>query len=271
MLSNFSKKIAAGFLVAIVVALVLLQWLPLVNGIGLLGVAGLASFARKEDVSQKLKAGFFLLLVPLAFWVATFEPEGFDYPVVFSLAGESEGAARYVFDVNFAKALCGFLLVYLLWPTLRQGEFVARARYAFLVALLAPALVIAVAVPVLGLQLQPKAIEQMLLFALGNLLIVCIAEEAFLRFLFQQPLRNLIANMTANRSLQELIPLVVVTGVFVAIHSGLSGAAIWIYGFAGFLYGLSYTLSKNIAYPMVIHFFVNQIHFSFLTYPVPLP
>lgn len=271
MLSNFSKKIAAGFLAAIVVALVLLQWLPLANGMGLLGVAVLASFFRKESVSRKLKVGVFLTLVPLAFWVATFEPKGFAYPVVFSLVGESEGAARYVFDVNFAKALCGFLLVYLLWPTLREGEFVARARYAFLVALLSPALIIAVAVPVLGLQLQPKMIDQMALFAIGNLLIVCIAEEAFLRFLFQQPLRNLIANMTVNRWAQELIPLVLVTGVFVAIHSGLSGAAIWIYGFAGFLYGLSYTLSKNIAYPIAIHFFVSQIHFSFLTYPVPLP
>lgn len=258
-------------MVAIVVALILLQWLPLANGIGLLGVAVLASFFRKESVSRKLKVGVFLTLMPLAFWVATFEPEGFDYPVVFCLAGESDGAAGYVFDANFAKALCGFVLLYLLWPTLRQGEFVGRARYAFLVALFTPALIITVAVPVLGLQLQPKAIEQMLLFALGNLLIVCIAEEAFLRFLFQQPLRNLLANVTVNRWVQELIPLVVVTGVFVAIHSGLSGAAIWIYGFAGFLYGLSYTLSKNIAYPIAIHFFVNQIHFSFLTYPVPLP
>ena len=125
--------------------------------------------------------------------------------MVFSLAGEGDGAARYVFDVNFAKGLCGLVLLYLLWPTSREGEFVARARYAFLVALLAPALIIAVAVPVLGLQLQPKMIEQMVLFAVGNLLIVFIAEEAFLRFLFQQPLRNLIANVTVNRWAQELI------------------------------------------------------------------
>ncbi len=269
MFNSFSEKIAAGLLVAIIAALVLLQWLPLVNGVGLLGVVGLVGFVRKEGLSRKLKTGLFLLLVPLVFWVATYEPEGFAYPVVFSLAGGEGVASRYEFDVNFAKALCGFLLVYFLWPTRREGEFVARARYQFLVALLAPALIVALAIPVLGLYLQPKAIEQMLLFALGNLLIICVAEEAFLRLLLQQPLRNAIAGITTNRWVQELIPLLLVTGIFVVIHSGIGGAAIWIYALAGFLYGLSYTLSKNICYPIMIHFFVNQIHFSFLTYPLP--
>ncbi len=268
MLNNFSEKIVTGFLVVTVAALVLLQWLPLVNGIGLLGVAGLAGVVRREGLNRKLKVGLFLLLVPLAFWVATFEPAGFDYPVVFSLVGDEDSASRYDFDVNFAKALCGFLLVYFLWPKRSEGEFVARARYQFLVALLAPAIIIALAIPALDLHLQPKTIEQMVLFALGNLLIVGVAEEAFLRFLLQQPLRYAIAGRTANRWAQELIPLLLVSAIFVAIHSGISGAAIWIYALAGFLYGLSYTLSKNICYPIMIHFFVNQIHFSFLTYPL---
>ncbi len=259
-----------GLFALLVAALVTASCLPFENALGLGGVVGLAWYFRKIELNRWLRAGLFLLLVPLAFWVATFEPEGFDYPVVFSLAGEGDGAPRYVFDVNFAKALCGFVLVYLLWPTLRKGEFVARARYPFLVALLAPVLIIAVAIPALGLHLQPKTIEQMMLFALGNLLIVCVAEEAFLRFLLQQPLRNAIAGMTANRWVQELIPLLLVTATFVAIHSGISGAVIWIYALAGFLYGLSYTLSKNIGYPIMIHFFVNQIHFSFLTYPLPI-
>ncbi len=269
MLNNFSKKIAAGFLVAIIAALVFLQYLPLANGAGLLGVAGLAVFVRKDSANRKLKAILFLLMVPLVFWVATFRSEGFNYPLLLSLPGAEGQLTRYELFVNFAKALVGFTLLYLLWQKLREGEFVARARYSFLVALLAPVLIVAVAIPVLGLYLQPKTIEQMVLFGLGNLLIVCVAEEAFFRFLLQQPLRNAIAGMTANRGVQELIPLLLVTAIFVAIHSGIGGVAIWVYALAGFLYGLSYTLSKNICYPIMIHFFVNQIHFSFLTYPLP--
>jgi uncharacterized protein len=87
-------------------------------------------------------------------------------------------------------------------------------------------------------------------------------------FIFQQSLRSAVANFTANRALQEIIPLLLVTGVFVAIHADISGAAVWVYALAGFLYGLSYTLGKNIIYPIAVHFLVNQIHFSFLTYPL---
>ncbi|HSC68854.1 MAG TPA: CPBP family intramembrane glutamic endopeptidase, partial [Cellvibrio sp.] len=221
---------------------------------------------RKEELNGWIKLGLFLVLVPLAFWVATYRPTGFSYPLLFSLPRDGQ-TSGYDFYINFSKALAGFILLCLLWPRLRTDEFVVRSRYSLAVALIAPILVISLAVPVLNLAWQPKPIEQVLLFAAMNLSIVCVAEEVFMRFLFQQNLRNAVACLTANPWLQELLPLLAVTIIFVAIHAGLSGAAVWIYALAGFLYGLSYTLSKNIIYPIMVHFLVNQIHFSFLTYP----
>ncbi len=268
MMSVLSEKIVAGFLITIVLVLVLLQWLPLVNGIGLFGVAGLAWFFRKEELNQWIKVGLFTALVLLAFWVSTYRPAGFSYPLLFSLPNVAGETPKHDFYINFSKALAGFVLLYLLRTTLRRDEFLARPGYSLAVVLIAPVLVIGVAIPVLGLAWQPKATEQILLFAAANLLIICVAEEAFMRFLFQQNLRNAVAHFTANRWLQELLPLLAVTIIFVAIHSGLSGAAIWIYALAGFLYGLSYTLGKNIIYPIMVHFLVNQIHFSLLTYPL---
>lgn len=263
------KELILGLVLAAVVAvLVMVGWLPLANAAGLVGVACLAWLFRKEELNHWIKTGLFLLLVPLAFWVASYEPEGFAYPLLFSVAGDDGEAARYELSVDFAKGIAGFLLLYLLWPQLRANEFVARARWSVSVLLLAPAIIIGVAIYVLGLQWQPKPIEQILWVAVVNLLITCVAEEVFMRFLFQQNLRNAVASFTANRSLQEIIPLLLVTVVFVAIHAGISGAVVWVYALAGFLYGLSYTLSKNILYPIAVHFLVNQIHFSFLTYPL---
>jgi uncharacterized protein len=263
------KELILGLVLAAVIAvLVMVSWLPLANAIGLLGVACLAWFFRKEELNRWIKVGLFLLLVPLAFWVASYEPEGFAYPLLFSLAGDAGEAARYELSVDFAKGIAGFLLLYLLWPRLRANEFVASTRLSVSILLLAPLLIIGVAISVLGLQWQPKPIEKILQFAIVSLLITCVAEEVFMRFLFQQNLRNAVASFTANRALQEIIPLLLVTGIFVAIHAGISGATVWVYALAGFLYGLSYTLSKNILYPIAIHFLVNQIHFSFLTYPL---
>lgn len=255
-------------LAAMVAVLVILDWLPLANAVGLVGVACLAWFFRKEELNRWIKVGLFFLLAPLAFWVASYEPEGFAYPLLFSLMGDVVEAERYKLSVDFAKGIAGFLLLYLLWPKLRVNEFTAGKWSSISVLLLAPLLIIGVAILVLGLQWQPKPIEQILQFAVVSLFITCVAEEVFMRFLFQQNLRNAVASFTANRALQEIIPLLLVTGVFVAIHTGISGAAVWVYALAGFLYGLSYTLGKNILYPIAIHFLVNQIHFSFLTYPL---
>jgi membrane protease YdiL (CAAX protease family) len=245
-----------------------MHWLPLANAVGLLGVVVLAWCFRKEHFPRWAKAGLWLLLVPLAFWVATYRPAGFSYPLVFSLPDATDVMPRYEFFANLGKGLCGFVLLYFLWVAPRKNEFIVAPKYQLLVALLAPVVVIAMAIFVLGLDVQVKIFEQIFLFALGNLLIISVAEEAFMRLLLQQPMCNAIACMTTNRWAQELAPLLLVTVIFVAIHSGLSGAAVWIYAVAGFLYGLSYTLSKNIAYPIAVHFMVNQIHFSFLTYPL---
>ena len=263
-----TQKKFVGLFCIVLVVLFFLQWLPLENGIGLLGVAGCAWCFRRNKLNPWLRTWLFLLLVSIAFWTATHKPQGFSYPLLMSLSDESGLTTRYELFINFSKAICGFILLYFLWPKQHESEFVAPARYRLLVPLLAPAIIIGVAIPVLDLQVQLKQLEQMLLFASVNLLIICVAEEAFMRFLFQQNIRNAVARFTGNGWLRELIPLLLVTAIFVMIHSGLSGAAIWVYALAGFVYGLSYTLSKNIFYPIIIHFSVNQIHFSFFTYPL---
>lgn len=263
------NELGVFFLIAfVVVLLAMVNWLPLVNAVGLVGVAVLAWRLRKENLSGWSKAGLLVLLIPLAFWVATYRPAGFSYPHIFSLSGATDAVPRYEFFANLGKGLCGFLLLYFLWAKPRADEFVAARKYAIPVALLSPIVVIALAIFVLGLDVQIKTLQQIFLFALGNLLIISVAEEVFMRLLLQHPLRDAIASMSTSRWLQEWVPLLLVTAIFVAIHSGLDGAAIWIYALAGFLYGLSYTLSKNICYPIAVHFCVNQIHFSFLTYPL---
>lgn len=263
------KELLLGLvLLAVITVLVMVGWLPLANAIGVPGIVCLAWFFRKEGLGRWIKLSIFLLLVPLVFFVATYRPEGFSYPLLFSLPDETGLAPRFELFANFSKLLVGLCLLFFLWHKLRSEEFTALPAAQFLVALFAPALIVAIAIPVLGLGLQPKTMEHMLLFALVNLFFIALAEEAFMRLLLQQPLWNAVASITTNRWVQELLPLLLVTIVFVAIHAGLSGSAIWIYGVAGFLYGLSYTLSKNVLYPIMLHFWVNQLHFSLFSYPL---
>ncbi|ACE82669.1 CPBP family intramembrane glutamic endopeptidase [Cellvibrio japonicus] len=207
-----------------------------------------------------------LAMVPLAFWAATHRPEDFSYPLLLQLTN-TDGAVTFSLYANLAKGLVGILLLALLWPARREVDFRAPVSLRWLVLLASPLLIVGVAAPLLGLQWQPKLIEQIAIFAWANLLLTCVAEEAFLRLLLQLPMIRVLQAWTQHRWLQEALPLLLVTVIFVLIHSGLSGAAIWVYGLAGFLYGLSYTLSKNVFFPIAVHCAVNLLHFSLLSYP----
>ena len=72
------KEFPVGMMLVIaVVLLALANYLPLANAVGLFGVAGLAWCYCKDNLQSWIKAGLFLLLASLAFWVATYRPEGF--------------------------------------------------------------------------------------------------------------------------------------------------------------------------------------------------
>jgi uncharacterized protein len=243
-------------------------WLPIVNALGLGCVVTLAWLCRQPVLKPWIKLLLFFLLVPLVYVVATYRPLGFSYPLLFSLPDANGLASRFDLYVNFSKAMLGLCLLSLLWPKRAAGEFVVASQWRYALVVLAPALIIGVAIGVFDLGFQLKTLAQITQFALVNLFVMSIAEEAFMRLLLQQRLRNALACTTDNLWVQELISLLLVTGIFVAIHTGIGGAALWVYGLAGFLYAMSYTLSKNILYPVAIHFLVNQIHFSFLSYPL---
>jgi uncharacterized protein len=119
----------------------------------------------------------------------------------------------------------------------------------------------------LNLKLEPKTFEQIFAFAAVNLLVTCVAEEVFLRFLLQQQIQFALQRIVKNRFVVEAVPLLITTIIFVLIHNNLDSAT-WLYATAGFLYGLSYTLNKSIFFPIGLHFSVNFIHFGWLSYPV---
>lgn len=256
----------AGILSGIAFFVITKYLIPIPNLIGLVGVAFLAWYFRKENLSTWARFSLLLLLVPITFWVATFRPDGFSYPLVFSLPGASGTEPRFQLHLNLSKAIAGYILLYCLWPRVKPKPLISQS-VGVLMVLLSSALIILLAIFCFNLKLQPKTFEQIVAFAAVNLLITCVAEEVFLRFLLQQQIQFALQKYVKNRLVVEAVPLLITTIIFVLIHNNL-GSAIWLYATAGFLYGLSYTLNKSIFFPIGLHFLVNFIHFGWLSYPV---
>lgn len=256
------------FLLVIAVATCAITFaLPAGITTALFTLTGLTFLYRAPFIAPWRNIVLWLVLVPLTFWVATWRPGGFSYPLLLQLHNDA-GEVAFSLHANIAKGLAGFILLLLLWPKRNADEYPAPATCNWSLLIFSPAIILAAGVLLLDLQWQPKLLQHIIIFAAANLFLTCVAEEAFLRLLLQQPLATWLAQRTKKHWLSEILPVLSLTLIFVAIHSGLSGAAIWIYALAGFCYALSYSLSKNILFPIALHFAVNLGHFALLTYPL---
>lgn len=227
------------------------------------------------------RAVVWLPLVVLGFVSALYRPEGFSYPVWFDLPQLHTGGKPFTYTPNLTKALAGFMVLAALLPFARaiaqreSPQWQARIRMnralQICMACACVFLIVLNAWLVLGLDWHPKMGSFVLLFLVGNLLTTCVAEEAFMRLLMHEPIRAALLKVTKHKLsswVADGLVLVFLTLLFLVTHSLSSGALYWVFGVAGFIYGLVYVLTRNIWLTIAVHFGVNAVHFGFLTYPL---
>jgi uncharacterized protein len=107
-------------------ALAATKLIPISNTIALVVVAFTAWLFHKENLSTWIRFPLLILLVPLTFWVATYRPDGFSYPLLFSLPGSSETEPRFQLHLNFSKAIAGYILLYCLWPRVKTKPLISQ-------------------------------------------------------------------------------------------------------------------------------------------------
>ncbi|SMF19945.1 hypothetical protein SAMN02745866_01233 [Alteromonadaceae bacterium Bs31] len=208
------------------------------------------------------RAFFWLCAVVLGLAIGLFRPEGFNYPLLFS-------AKALPFDLylNLGKAFAGYLALVLLAAQLHSLK--KRSLIVSLGLVLSfCCLIFVVAIPLLGLQLQLKALNYIAVFAVVNLLITCVSEEVFMRLLFQLQISRVLGRRISSSALRQSIAAVVTALLFTLTHAIGDGRVFAVYLLAGLAYGFIFALSGRLLMAIALHFLVNIIHFSFLTYPL---
>lgn len=267
------KQMAGGALIsALVLPLIALGYIPLLNGI-LIPVFALFLLVYTRQLyagRSSLSVIIWLLIIAVGLFLAIYRPHEFSYPLIFHAAELHEGGKPFTLHINSAKALAGYLvLLFLINQPDVPGKTVCKSRLQqFAVALAFAFLILTVAWFVLDLHIYPKSITYVLAFGIINLLVTCVSEEAFMRLVFQAQLERFIANFTNKTAIYQGISLFTTTLLFVATHAVASIELLIVFTLAGFLYGLVYTLTKNVFASIATHFTVNIVHFSFLTYPL---
>ncbi|MFA0809637.1 CPBP family intramembrane glutamic endopeptidase [Microbulbifer epialgicus] len=169
---------------------------------------------------------------------------------------DSTGNLIYA-SINSGKAVIAIALL----------AFMLRLRQTIQLAEL-PYLFAAIAIPVLsGLLLYGysyKASLTIFIAILINLLIVCISEEGFFRWILQRGLAEVLGRW-------RWVSVPVIALVFTLLHVGWSAdpAAKFLLGLAALCYAMLWYLRSNFWLCVFAHWGVNLLHMLILPYPLP--
>lgn len=258
-------------LIALLTGLGLLNYLPAVAAVLVLLLAvmlRLYTYCLKANKFLGLYLAWTTAII-LGVIVGLYRPSGFNYPLVFKVNALYEDGLPFSLYINIAKLFAAYLIIYFL-ISLRPVSriFIRTAWHQYALAISLGALIVLIAGGALNLQFHLKPLKYIVMFGLVNLFVTCVAEEAFMRLLLQAQLQRFMSSKLKSVFWLEAIPLLIATLIFVAVHLPASTSGILVFGFAGLVYGLVYILTKNLWACVLVHFTVNIIHFSLLTYPL---
>lgn len=128
-----------------------------------------------------------------------------------------------------------------------------------------PVMAAVVAVPIIAgffvLGVSVKFTATIAVAALINLLVVCIAEEGFFRWVLQRGLGNVVGK-------QQWLATLMVALLFTTLHTGWAGSALMLglVGIAALGYALLWQLRESFWACVLAHWGVNLLHMTLLPY-----
>ncbi len=202
---------------------------------------------------------------------------GFNNLLIFKQIQFSPDSMPYSLYLNFDKPLVGLTICLLyLSPTTNSVGFIARqaprfsaADFRTTMAILATlvVLMIPLALWLQYVRLDLKTPHQAWIWALNNLLFVCVAEESLFRGFIQ---KELAARLPRNDKGE---------GIAIGIAATIFGLAHYSGGFiymslataSGIFYGYAFHKTNRLESPILVHFGLNLVHFTFFSYPALIP
>lgn len=233
----------------------------------LIGLALAAWLVRAVGARWRRTAGH-CLFVMMAISLALHWLPGFDNAPVYLGVRFTPDATPFTMYLNLDKPLIGFWLL-LTCPWIACTYALRRGASAMAVAVALPL----TAVVCLGgawaagmLAWAPKWPAQAWVWALNNLLLVSLTEEALFRGYLQGGLQRWLRRLPQG----DTLALVLAAGLFGLTHLGAGWQWALLAGLAGAGYGLAYRYGGLLA-ATATHFGLNLVHFAGFTYPQLAP
>jgi membrane protease YdiL (CAAX protease family) len=228
----------------------------------LLALAAYYSQAERTHILRRVIAGIFVIILSIG--LAAHQLPGFHNLNVLDHVYISNNAIPFTLYLNFDKTVVGiFILGFGCQLIASKKEWLQLFKQ---IALKAPIviLVVIVAAFILGfVRFDPKIPDSIFIWAVTNLLFVCMAEEAFFRGFIQKNLSLMMKKIRYGNYLALLIAAI----LFGLAHYAGGIKYVILATVAGTGYGWVYMTTKRIEGSILTHFGLNLTHFLFFTYP----
>jgi membrane protease YdiL (CAAX protease family) len=229
----------------------------------LLAAALSAYFLRRSEKPWvRVLAAAGLLLTGVGLGAHVFP--GFHNLKVIDAVQVSEHGIPFTLYLNFDKTLVGIII-------LSQMHTLVRGRKQWmdlLKQILARAPFIILMIAVLSIlfhfvRWDPKVPDILPIWAVTNLLFVCLAEEGFFRGFLQKYLGEL----WQDHRYGQAMALTLASVAFGVAHFAGGVTYVILASIAGLGYGWMYQVSGRIEASIITHFLLNLVHILLLTYP----
>ena len=229
-----------------------------------IGLIAAASFGTHKVRHSNVKKLLTALVVILCVLLAAHILPGFNNIQLLNNVEKSANSAPFNLYFNLDKPLILFALLIMV-PTLLQQQKRSRISQSntlfnkplFYLACIPLVFLLALAFGLISIDF--KIPFWWWIFAINNLLITCVVEEAFFRGFIQRQLQ---------RVCQPIIAMLISGLLFGVAHFAGGAHFIVVATVAGFIYGGVYLTTGKLWHAVLVHFVVNLVHLLFFTYPL---
>ena len=220
--------------------------------------------AYTRALAPKVKVTLGLTVVALSLGFFSHWLPGFGNLTVLSDVQLSPDSLPYSMSLSWDKPLVG-LSILAFGPALARSRGEWRLVLRTLLSLLGLTAVVMISGALASgyIRWDPKFPEVVWIWAMHNLLLTCVAEEALFRGFIQREL----SSAMAHYSWGSIVAVIVSSVLFGLAHFAGGTMYVVLAGVAGALYGAAYLKSGRIESSILLHFTLNLVHFLGFSYP----
>ena len=261
----WSRFGVSGIWLALAIAHAYATGIVSVVGIVAIAVFGLLCYPCSRETSRPLNILLTLAAIVFSLALMAHVVPGFSNTLIVRDAVLTPGAVPYTLYMNFDKGQIGVFLLAFGPPLIAsRPEWMAMLRtalpgvVALIVVLMACALLIG------QVRLEPKWPDFLSVWLWSNLLFTCAAEEALFRGVIQRQLQGPESSGMSSHAVGGLILAAIIFG---AAHYAGGVWSVVLATIAGIGYGWVFWRTNRIEASILTHFLVNTAHILGFTYP----